>query len=181
MWCSIFWGDWLLFLWRRDRQGSNSKFSPLHWDALHISGTGVAETWYWNPNTLVSARRGNGSHYNGCNASPQRDVPSSRDLTKRECWMACKITRSQRLQLTQGISHELGVRKETRDNGGLETDRGWSSSSFSHHAATSDAELPETLAGMCWQETPPHRHYIQEVNIVIKIFWDEDNFSNKVT
>jgi hypothetical protein len=34
--------------------------------------------------TLVSARRGNGSHCEECNASPLRDVPSSRDLTKRE-------------------------------------------------------------------------------------------------
>jgi hypothetical protein len=32
-----------------------------------------------------------------------------------------------------------------------------------------DAELPETLAGMCQQGTPPYRHYIQEVNIVIKM------------
>ena len=38
------------------------------------------------------------------------------------------------------------------------------------------------LAGMCWQKgTPPHRHYIQEVNIVIKMFSDKDNFSNKFT
>jgi len=29
--------------------------------------------------------------------------------------------------------------------------------------------------------TPPHRHYIQEVNIVIKMLWDKDNFSNKFT
>jgi hypothetical protein len=34
----------------------------------------------------------------------------------------------------------------------------------------SDAELPKTLAGMCGQQgTPPHRHYIREVNIVIKM------------
>jgi hypothetical protein len=45
---------------------------------------------------------------------------------------------------------------------------------------TSDAELPETFGGMCWQQgTPPHRHYIQEVNAVIKILWIKDNFSNK--
>jgi len=38
------------------------------------------------------------------------------------------------------------------------------------------------LAGMCWQQkTLPHRHYIQEVNIVIKMLWDKDNFSNKFT
>jgi len=52
--------------------------------------------------------------------------------------------------LPLGISQEQGVRKETKDKGGLETElRGRSGSSFSHHAATSDAELPETLAGMC--------------------------------
>jgi hypothetical protein len=47
------------------------------------------------------------------------------------------------------ISQEQGVRKETKDNGGLETEhQGQSDSSFSHHAATSDAELPERLTGM---------------------------------
>jgi len=52
--------------------------------------------------------------------------------------------------LPLGISQEQGVRKETNDNGGLETEHlGRSGSNFSHHAATSDAELPETLAGMC--------------------------------
>jgi hypothetical protein len=49
-----------------------------------------------------------------------------------------------------GISQEQGVRKETKDSGGLETEhQGRSGSSFSHHSATSNAELPETLAGMC--------------------------------
>jgi len=48
------------------------------------------------------------------------------------------------------ISQEQGVRKETKDNGGFETEhQGRSGSSFSQHAATSDAELPETLGGMC--------------------------------
>jgi len=52
--------------------------------------------------------------------------------------------------LPLGISQEQGVRKETKDNGGLETEhQGRSSSNFSHHVATSDAELPETLGGMC--------------------------------
>ena len=69
----------------------NSKFSPLHWDSSHISRTEVAETWCWKPEYLVSAWRGNGWH---CNASPQRDVPSSRHLTKREYRMACKIALS---------------------------------------------------------------------------------------
>jgi len=46
-------------------------------------------------------------------------------------------------------SQEQGVRKETKDNGGFETDQGRSGSSFSQHAATSEAELPEMLGGMC--------------------------------
>ena len=76
VWCSIFWVDRPLFLWRRGRQGSNSKFSPLHWDASHISGTVVAETWCWKPDSLVSPTWGNSSHCEDCNAGPQRDVPS---------------------------------------------------------------------------------------------------------
>jgi len=47
------------------------------------------------------------------------------------------------------ILQEQGVRKETKDNGGIETDQGRSGSTFCQHAATSDAELPETLGGMC--------------------------------
>jgi hypothetical protein len=66
--------------------------------------------------------------------------------------MTCKIARSQRLRLLPlEISQEQGVRKETKDKGGLETDnQERSGSNSSNHAATSDAELPETLAwGMC--------------------------------
>jgi hypothetical protein len=45
---------------------------------------------------------------------------------------------------------EQGVRKETKDNGGFETEhQGISGSNFSQHAATSETELPETLGGMC--------------------------------
>jgi len=52
--------------------------------------------------------------------------------------------------LPLGISQEQGVRKETKDNGGFETEhQGGSGSSFSQHAATTDAELPEMLGGMC--------------------------------
>jgi len=48
------------------------------------------------------------------------------------------------------ISQEQEVRKETKDNGGFEAEhRGRSGSNFSHHASSSDAELPETLGGMC--------------------------------
>jgi hypothetical protein len=48
------------------------------------------------------------------------------------------------------ISQEQGVRKETKYNGGCETEyQGKIGSSFSQHAATSDAELPETFGGMC--------------------------------
>jgi len=52
--------------------------------------------------------------------------------------------------LSLRISQEQGVQKETKDNGGLETEhQGRSGSNFCHHAATSDAELRETLGGMC--------------------------------
>jgi hypothetical protein len=52
--------------------------------------------------------------------------------------------------LPLGISQEQVVRKGTKDNGGLETEhQGRNGSNFSRHAATTDAELPETLAGMC--------------------------------
>jgi len=78
------------------------------------------------------------------------------------------------------ISQEQGVRKETKDNGEFGTEhRGRSGRNISQHAATSDAELPEMLAGMCWQGMPPHRHCIQEVNVVIKMLLSKDNFSNK--
>jgi hypothetical protein len=47
------------------------------------------------------------------------------------------------------ISQEQGVRKETKDNSGLETQhQGRNVSNFSQHAATSDAELPVTLGGI---------------------------------
>ena len=70
--------------------------------------------------------------------------------------------------------------KKTRATVDLKTEHhGRSGSNFSQHAATSDAELPETLGGMCWQGTPLHRHYIQEVNVVIKMLWVKDNINNK--
>jgi hypothetical protein len=48
------------------------------------------------------------------------------------------------------ISQEQGVQKETKDSGGFEREhQGRSGSNFSHRAEKSDAELPETLAGMC--------------------------------
>jgi hypothetical protein len=48
------------------------------------------------------------------------------------------------------ISQEQGVRKETKNNGGIETEhQGRSGSNFSQHAATSAAKLPEMLGGMC--------------------------------
>jgi len=48
------------------------------------------------------------------------------------------------------ISQEQGVRNETKDNGGFETEhQGRTGSNFSQHAATSGAELPEKLGGMC--------------------------------
>jgi hypothetical protein len=48
------------------------------------------------------------------------------------------------------ISQDQGVRKETKDNGGFETEhQERSGSNFSQHAAKSEAKLPETLGGMC--------------------------------
>jgi len=48
------------------------------------------------------------------------------------------------------ISQEQGVRKETKDNGGFEAEhQERSGSNFFHHAATSDAKLPETPGEMC--------------------------------
>jgi len=48
------------------------------------------------------------------------------------------------------IFQEQGAGRETKDSGGFETvHQGRSGSNFSHYAATSDAELPETLGGMC--------------------------------
>ena len=48
------------------------------------------------------------------------------------------------------ISQEQGVGKEIKDNGGFETEhQGRSGSIFSQHAATNEAELPETPEGMC--------------------------------
>jgi hypothetical protein len=53
-----FCSDRSLFLWRRSTQKSNGKLGWLHWDVSHISGTGIAKTWCWRPDFLVSARRG---------------------------------------------------------------------------------------------------------------------------
>ena len=54
------------------------------------------------------------------------------------------------------ISQEQGARKETKDKGGFETEHlGRSGSNFSQHAATSDAELSETL-GECVDNTGRH-------------------------
>jgi hypothetical protein len=48
------------------------------------------------------------------------------------------------------ISQEQVVRKETKGNGRFKTEnQGRSGNSFSQHAATSDAELPEMLREMC--------------------------------
>jgi hypothetical protein len=52
--------------------------------------------------------------------------------------------------LPLGISQEQVVGKETKENGGLETEyQRRIDSSFFHHAAKRDTKLPETLAGMC--------------------------------
>jgi hypothetical protein len=52
--------------------------------------------------------------------------------------------------LSLRISQEQGVQKEPKDNGGFETEhQGRSGGNFSLHAASRDAELPETLGEMC--------------------------------
>ena len=75
------------------------------------------------------------------------------------------------------ISQEQGVRKETKDSGGFETEnQGRSGSHFSQHATTSEAELPETLGGnVLTRDATSHTHHIQEVNVVIKMFCVKDN------
>jgi hypothetical protein len=82
--------------------------------------------------------------------------------------------------LPLGLSQGQGVRKETKDNGFETEHQGRNGSNFSQHAAKSDAELPETLPGMFLQGTPHYRHYIQKVNIVIKMLCVKYNFSNKL-
>jgi hypothetical protein len=50
------------------------------------------------------------------------------------------------LRYPLGISEEQGVRKETKDNAGLETEhQGRSGSNSSNHAETSDAEPQKRL------------------------------------
>jgi hypothetical protein len=75
--------------------------------------------------------------------------------------MPCKIAWSQRLRLNPlGISQEQGVGKETKDNGGLEPEhQGRSDSNFSHHAATSDVELPGTIAGLTTRDATSQTLY----------------------
>jgi hypothetical protein len=54
------------------------------------------------------------------------------------------------LLLPLRISQDQNVRKETKDNGGFETEQeGRSDSNFSQHAAKSDAELREMLGETC--------------------------------
>ena len=49
-------------------------------------------------------------------------------------------------------SEDISKASCTKRNGGFETEhQGKSGSSFFQHVATNDAELPEMLAGMCWQ------------------------------
>jgi hypothetical protein len=75
-------------------------------------------------------------------------------LTQEDISSAIRYT-SERVSLVAillplRISQEQGVRKETKDNGGFETEhQGRNGSNFSQHAATSDAEPPETLGGAC--------------------------------
>jgi hypothetical protein len=72
----------------------------------------------------------------------QRILRRHFNIHRKEC--------PQSILLPLKISQEQGVRKETKNNGGFGTKhQGRSGSIFSQHAATSDAELPETFDGMC--------------------------------
>jgi hypothetical protein len=52
--------------------------------------------------------------------------------------------------LSLRISQEQGVRKQTKDNGGFETEhQRRSGSNFSQHDVKSDAEFPDMLGEMC--------------------------------
>ena len=144
--------------------------SALHWDASHISETEVAEIWCWKSDSLVTARRGNGSHCEDCNASIQRDVSSSRDLTKREYWIACKIVPSQRLWLLPlGIAQEQGVRKEPGTTVDLKKTLGRKWKKFLPPCSNERCRTSRKACEKGWQQgKAPRRHYTQEVNIVIK-------------
>jgi hypothetical protein len=80
----------------------------------------------------------------------QRFCLDSEDVSSAIPYSSERVSLVALLLLPMRISQEQGVRKDTKDNGGFETDhQGRSGSSFSQHAAKSDAELPETLGGMC--------------------------------
>jgi len=62
------------------------------------------------------------------------------------------------IHLPLRISQEQDLRKETKDNGGFETEhQGRSGSNFSQHAATSDADLQKRL-GECVDK----RHHLTD-------------------
>jgi len=77
-------------------------------------------------------------------------VVTQEDISSALQYSSVRVSLVAILLLLLRISQEQGVRKETKDNGGFETEhKGRSGSNFSQHAAMSDAELSETLAGMC--------------------------------
>jgi len=79
----------------------------------------------------------------------QRFCLDSEDISSALQYSSERVSRVAIL-LPLRISQEQGVRKGTKDNGGFETEhQGRSGSSFSQHAATSDAEFPETPRGIC--------------------------------
>jgi hypothetical protein len=80
---------------------------------------------------------------NNDSVSTQEDISSALQYSSERVSLVAIL-------LLLRISQEQGVRKETKHISGFETEhQGRSGNNFSQHAAMSDAELPETLRGMC--------------------------------
>ena len=96
-----------------------------HWSVQHRAF--VVETYLKNNDSVLTRGYFVGTSIFIGTSVPSRNTSSSEDISRARC-----------------------TKKKTKDNGGFETEhQGRSSSNFSQHAATSDAELPETLGGMC--------------------------------
>jgi hypothetical protein len=119
--------------------------------------------------------------YRGDVFQKQRFCLDSEDISSALQYLAERVSLVAIL-LPLRISQEQGARKETGGNGGFETEHQVrSGSNFSPTCCNEWYRTSRNAwGGMFWQQgTPPHRHYIQEVNIVIKMLWVKDNFSNK--
>jgi len=92
--------------------------------------------------------------------------------------MACKIAQSQRLRLIPlGISQEQAVGKATKDNGGHEREQQQRSSCiFSHPAATSHAEISETITEICCNIRRHRRDAIFK-KLILYLKWFDTKFN----